>query len=209
MSPDSKPESKLDSKIEKFRPSVVVIGSSTGGPSTLDKIFTKLKGIVSVPILVVQHMPPGFTAGLAKRLESCSGIPGIEGRDGMSIESNHIYVAPGDYHMVLDRRPEGVKIKIHQESPRNSVRPSVDYLFESAAEVYRGKSLGVILTGMGSDGLIGVKAIRAAGGMVAIQDKKSSMVFGMAKKVFEANEYDFMASSDAIGDLLRKLVTKF
>jgi two-component system chemotaxis response regulator CheB len=141
--------------LENFKPRVVVIGSSTGGPNALEKIFSSLSGrTVQVPILVTQHMPPNFTEALARRLGVISGLESGEGKSGEAILPGRIYVAPGDYHMSIQRMPDSGRplIKLDQAHKRNSVRPAVDFLFESAAREYTSGCAGFVLTGMGEDG---------------------------------------------------------
>ncbi len=179
--------------LETFKPQVIVIGSSTGGPMALEKLFAALKGKTTlVPILIAQHMPPHFTEALAKRLEAITGLPSGEGRPGELIQAGKIYMAPGDYHMTIQRLPGSSSpiIKLDQIAKRNSVRPAVDYLFESAAKEYGSACAGFILTGMGEDGKDGSLAIKRANGAIMIQDKDSSVVWGMPGAVHDVGAYD-------------------
>jgi two-component system chemotaxis response regulator CheB len=185
--------------------SALVIGSSTGGPAALERIFKTITAPVSIPIFLVQHMPPVFTQILAKRIQEISGIPAGEAKHGEVIVPNRLYVAPGDYHMVLDKSSGSPQLLLNQEPQRNSVRPAVDSLFESAATIYGSGCLGVVLTGMGEDGWIGAKAIRAVGGGVLIQDRESSVVFGMPGAVFNGGDYDQIGDLTRIEMLLRQL----
>lgn len=191
---------------ETVRPQVVVIGSSTGGPTALEKIFSEVAGPISVPILIAQHMPPIFTATLAERLKKLIGIEVREGRNGELIQPNHVYVAPGDYHMALRKVPEGVAISLDQGPHENFVRPAVDPLFRSAAALFGAGCLGVILTGMGSDGKNGCVAIKDKGGAVIIQDKESCVVFGMPGAVHSIGAFDLMGNTSAIASILREKV---
>ncbi len=201
---EDKKSAKAD--LSKFLPSALVIGSSTGGPTALEKIFSGFSGPVSVPILIVQHMPPVFTEILARRLGELSGIPSSEAKSGEPVVANHIYVAPGDFHMVLESTQKGTRIALNQAPQRNSVRPAVDHLFESASAIYKSGCLAVVLTGMGEDGLVGAKAIREMGGPVVIQDKESSVVFGMPGAIYAADEYDQIGNLELISSLLKRLV---
>lgn len=185
--------------------SALVIGSSTGGPAALERIFKTITAPVSIPIFLVQHMPPVFTQILAKRLQEISGIPAGEAKHGEGIVPNRLYVAPGDYHMVLDKSSGSPLILLNQDPQRNSVRPAVDSLFESAATIYGSSCLGVVLTGMGEDGWVGAKAIRAVGGGILIQDRESSVVFGMPGAIYNAGDYDQMGDLTRIEMLLRQL----
>lgn len=199
------PSTSSKRDLGQFLPAAVVIGSSTGGPAALERIFKNLRGPLQVPIFIVQHMPPVFTEILAKRLSDVSGIPASEGKSGMVAVPNHIYIAPGDFHMTLDKVEQGVRISLNQAPQRNSVRPAVDYLFESAARIYKAGCLGIVLTGMGEDGLVGARAIRENNGPIVIQDKDSCVVFGMPGAIFGANEYDQIGNLEYITAMLNRL----
>lgn len=183
------PKSYVKTNLRTFRPKVVVLGSSTGGPMALNEVFANLRPNLSVPILIAQHMPPVFTQQLAKRLETLSGIPTREAKNGEILETG-VYIAPGDYHMVLKDDGEHVRILLNQGPLRNSVRPCVDFLFESAVEVYGPRVAGVVLTGMGFDGRDGCTAIKEKGGGVLLQNKDTCVVWGMPRGVFEKGAYD-------------------
>jgi two-component system chemotaxis response regulator CheB len=193
--------------LETISPRLIVIGSSTGGPQLLESIFSGLHGPLSCPILIVQHMPPLFTAALAERLQKVSGIPAREARDFDKLE-NQIYVAPGDFHLVVTRSAGSVLIRTNQEPPENFVRPAVDPLFRSAAKVFGPACLGIVLTGMGSDGTLGAEAIRSVGGGVIIQNKESCAVFGMPGAIFQAGHFDVIATPDEIITLLQNKTRK-
>jgi two-component system chemotaxis response regulator CheB len=196
--------------LETFKPRVVVIGSSTGGPTALEKLFSSLMGRnVHVPILVAQHMPPNFTEALAKRLGVISGLPAGEGKHGESIVPGHIYVAPGDFHMSVQRVADSGKpvIKIDQAHKRNSVRPAADFLFESAAREYTNSCACFILTGMGEDGKDGAIAIKKSAGAVMIQDRESSVVWGMPGAVHAVGAYDDEGSLEECARILKQMVS--
>lgn len=188
---------------EKFSPSAVLIGSSTGGPATLEKIFSTLKGPYRIPVFIVQHMPPVFTASLAARLERLTGVPAAEGKNGEVVTENRIYVAPGNFHMRLKKDGTSLRVTLDQGPLENSIRPAVDPLFTSAAPIYGRKALGIILTGMGRDGLVGCKELRSASAPVLIQSKETCVVFGMPGAVFEAEAYDAIKDPDQISEALR------
>lgn len=173
-----------------FCPEIVVIGSSTGGPTVLEKIFGSLRGPLSCPVLIVQHMPPIFTATLAERLQKLSGIPAAEAMDGEVLQKNRVYIAPGDFHMSVRGTTEQPHVVLDQNPQVNSVRPAVDPLFESVARIYKKKCLAVILTGMGADGKFGAEKVKSEGGAVLIQDAGSCVVFGMPGAVMAAGAYD-------------------
>lgn len=193
--------------LKTFNPSVLVIGSSTGGPPALEAIVRNLSLPVRIPILITQHMPPVFTASLAKRLMDQSGIEAAEAKHGEEIKPNRIYVAPGDFHMGLEKRGTQVYIRLDKNAQRNSVRPAVDVLFETAAEIYTYRTLGVVLTGMGEDGLVGARAIKEKGGGIMIQDQMSCVVFGMPGAIFQAGIHDDIGNLAAINELIRKVST--
>jgi len=174
---------------------VIVIGLSTGGPSALENLLPKLSRDFAVPILIVQHMPKLFTGALAERLDKCCDLRVEEAYDDAVIRPGVVWLAPGDSHMeVAPRRtilgdPAGLRssrIRLHQREPLNHCRPSVDYLFHSAARVYGAGALCLMMTGMGSDGLEGARAIHQRGGTVLAQDEATSAVWGMPGRVSEA-----------------------
>lgn len=188
------------------KPKVLLIGSSTGGPTALDTIFSQLKGPFNCPILIAQHMPPIFTASLAERLQKISGAPAKEASNGEVLLSGTIYVAPGNYHMRVKKTASNTILTLDQGPQVNSVRPAVDLLFESAAPIYKESALAVILTGMGHDGLSGVIAVKENRGAVLIQNKESSVVFGMPGAVFDAGAYDKIADLSQIANLLAEKI---
>ncbi len=170
---------------------VIALGVSTGGPNALQEVIPLLDASLPAPILAVQHMPAMFTASLAARLDSVSAIRVVEGRDGQPVERGVVYIAPGGRHMVVRKdRPGAPLVGVVDTPPVNSCRPAVDVLFRSVAMVYGGNVLSVILTGMGSDGLAGVAAIRRKGGYSLVQDEKSSVIWGMPGAVVEADQAD-------------------
>lgn len=158
---------------------VLAIGSSTGGPNALAALLRELPKNLGVPVLIVQHMPPVFTKLLADRLAATSPLPAEEARDGQEIVPDHVYVAPGDHHMTVSRAGPRTTVVLNQDPPENSCRPAVDVLFRSVAATYGARTLAVVLTGMGQDGLVGAEIIQHAGGMILVQDEESSVVWGM------------------------------
>ena len=158
---------------------VVAIGVSTGGPNALAEVIPALPAKLGVPVVVVQHMPPVFTRLLAERLASKSAVPVSEAVDGETLQPGHVYIAPGDFHMTLVRHGNEVRIALNQEPPENSCRPAVDPLFRSVSALYGNKCLGVVLTGMGRDGLRGCEVMREAGAQILAQDEETSVVWGM------------------------------
>jgi two-component system, chemotaxis family, protein-glutamate methylesterase/glutaminase len=163
----------------KIRPEIIAIGSSTGGPKALFEVLNNLQPTVTVPVIITQHMPANFTAILAKHIQESSGRPCAEAKDGDSLLPGHIYVAPGGYHMIVEGSGMRKVLRINQDPPENFCRPAVDPMFRSVASAYGSRALAVVLTGMGSDGSKGGKAIIDAGGTLIAQDEKTSVVWGM------------------------------
>lgn len=167
-------------------PAVVAIGVSTGGPNALQEVLPLLPPNLSVPVLIVQHMPPLFTKLLAERLAATSKLPVIEATDREEVKPGHVYLAPGGLHMEVKRLLGRTLIQLHEGPLENSCRPAVDVLFRSVASVYGPAALAVMLTGMGQDGLIGCERIKASGGTILAQDRETSAVWGMPGAVVEA-----------------------
>jgi two-component system, chemotaxis family, protein-glutamate methylesterase/glutaminase len=175
---------------------VVVIGVSTGGPAALDQLLPLLPVGFPVPVLIVQHMPKLFTGVLAERLSRYCPLKVEEAYHGAPLAAGTIWLAPGDAHMEIMPQPlsqpgstevlRGAAVKLHWQEPLNHCRPSVDYLFHSAARHYGAGALAVVLTGMGSDGLDGAHAIHACGGTVFAQDEATSAVWGMPGRIAES-----------------------
>lgn len=165
---------------------VLAIGVSTGGPNALAALLPGLVRNFPVPIVIVQHMPPLFTRLLAERLEAVSGLVVREGRAGVALRPGDVWVAPGGYHMEVEKAVCGVRLRTQEEPPENSCRPAVDVLFRSVARVYGARTLAVVLTGMGQDGLRGCEHIREANGRILVQDEASSVVWGMPGAVAHA-----------------------
>jgi two-component system chemotaxis response regulator CheB len=186
-----------------LRPKIVVIGVSTGGPAALEAMLPKMPASFSLPILIVQHMPRLFTSLLAERLDNLCALRVREADNGLRPEPGVVDIARGDFH--LDLAPD-FRLRLNQNPPENFCRPSVDVLFRSAAQASGGHLLGVILTGMGSDGLAGCRAIRAAGGQVFAQDSATSVIWGMPGAVVHAGLADRVLSLDALpAEILRSV----
>lgn len=184
----------------------VTIGVSTGGPNALSVVLPMLPADLGVPVFIVQHMPPLFTKFLAERLATQCKLKVCEATDSMKVVANTIYIAPGDYHMIVERRPGGLMVKLNQDAPENSCRPAVDVLFRSVAKTYGAKTLGVVLTGMGSDGLHGCENIREAGGRVFAQDQATSVVWGMPGYVAGAGLAEKVLPLDSVAPEIIKIV---
>ena len=187
------------------RVDVVAIGSSTGGPNALAELIPQFPIDFGLPILIVQHMPPMFTNLLAVRLNGVGKLKVQEAKDGEKLQSGQIWIAPGDYHMVVSGEPHDPKIGLNKNAPENSCRPAVDCLFRSVASCFGPHVLAVVLTGMGSDGTRGAEAIRNAGGTVIVQDEASSVVWGMPGSVVCAGLADKICPLNGIaGEVLRR-----
>jgi two-component system chemotaxis response regulator CheB len=182
----------------RLLPQVILIGSSTGGPRTLEQMFAELKPSMQLPILIVQHMPPVFTAAFAARLGRITGRPAYEAQHNQAIENGCIYVAPGDYHMRVNREGPRFVLQLDQGPAEHSVRPAVDPLFRSAVEHYGGAVLAAVLTGMGGDGQFGAIDVKKAGGAVLIQSQDSCVVFGMPGAVKATGAYDLELDPSSI-----------
>ncbi|HLG73818.1 MAG TPA: chemotaxis response regulator protein-glutamate methylesterase [Chloroflexota bacterium] len=166
---------------------VVAIGTSTGGPAALTQLMAQLPADLTAGVLVVQHMPAGFTKALAERLDGLSPLCIREAAEGDQVEDGLVLVAPGDFHMLV--QPSG-RVALTKDPPVHSVRPAADVLMSSVARVYGRCSLGVVLTGMGHDGADGATDIKKAGGQVMVQNEATSVVYGMAASVVKAGSAD-------------------
>ena len=164
---------------------IIAIGISTGGPNALRDVFKDIDPNLKQPILVVQHMPAGFTQEFANSLNNICPLEVTEAKDGEPILGGHTYIAPGSFHMFVEHKPLGNFIKLSQDEPRNGHRPSCDVLFESVANIYKNHALGVIMTGMGRDGAAQITEMRKKGAWTLGQNKDSSIVYGMPKVAFE------------------------
>jgi two-component system chemotaxis response regulator CheB len=197
---------------------VVVIGLSTGGPSALEQMLPRLPSSFPVPVLIVQHMPKLFTGALAERLDKCCALRVRQAYDGDAVMPGTVWLAPGDSHMEVAARRvgfgigdailkgRGARVKLHQQEPLNHCRPSVDYLFHSAARLYGAATLALMMTGMGADGLDGARAVHEAGGVVLAQDEATSAVWGMPGRVADAGIADAVLPLAAIAGELRQRV---
>lgn len=176
--------------VRRQRIDAVVIGVSTGGPNALSDIVPQLPADLPVPVFVVQHMPAIFTRALAQRLDTHCALTVSECDEPTAVRDGRLLLAAGGYHLRLSRNGAAVWARPDLADPVNFCRPSVDVLFQSAAEVYGANLLGVVMTGMGHDGLEGARAIHARGGQVFVQDEPSSVVWGMPGAVHAAGLAD-------------------
>ena len=158
---------------------LLVIGASTCGPRALADLFSAFQRELPVPVCIVQHMPPMFTRLLAERLNAISPMRIVEAESGMALAPGRVFVAPGDFHLSLERKDGEVKTVLEKGPPENSCRPAVDVLFRSAAGLYGSAALGVVLTGMGADGLKGAERLVEKHAPIIVQDEETSVVWGM------------------------------
>jgi len=164
---------------------IIAIGISTGGPDALRVVFSKLDNDLTVPIVVVQHMPPGFTYEFAKSLDRVCPLDVKEAAEGDAIQNGRILIAQGNKHLEVERRGMGGVVHLSDSPQVSGHRPSADVLFASVALAYQNRALGVIMTGMGRDGAAQLGTIYKEGGMTLGQDEKSAVVYGMPKVAYE------------------------
>ncbi len=168
------------------RPEVLVIGSSTGGPQALFTLLGDLKSDIKMPVLITQHMPATFTTILAEHITRMTRWPCTEAKDGETVQAGRIYLAPGDFHMLVNDEAGKKVITLDQGEPVNFCRPAIDPMLETITKAYNGHVLTTILTGMGADGLNSGRGLTEAGGTVFAQDEETSVVWGMPGAVAAA-----------------------
>jgi two-component system, chemotaxis family, protein-glutamate methylesterase/glutaminase len=190
------------------QPRCLLVGSSTGGPRAVGQVLSGMtQALTRLPVLIVQHMPPVFTSVFAEHLRAQTGLPAHEGIEGEVLKAGQIYVAPGGRHMGLAKDGNTISIRLDDTPPVNFCRPAVDVLFRDAAQIFGNSILSVILTGMGSDGTVGARAIVEAGGLVYAQDEASSTVWGMPGSVVKAGYAHHIASLDDMAGALKSVIT--
>ena len=185
---------------------IVALGISTGGPNALREVFAKIDPKFSRPILVVQHMPAGFTKEFAASLDRICPLNVKEAEDGDLIHPGQIYIAPGDFHIVVEKSTLCNVIRLSKADQRNGHRPSADVLFESVAKIYQNRALGVIMTGMGRDGAAQLAEMRKQGAWTLGQDEKSAIVYGMPKAAWELGAVQRQVSLEDMADEMSKVV---
>lgn len=178
----------------------LLVGCSTGGPDALARFLPRLPADLGIPVLVVQHMPPVFTAMLAQRLDKLSPLEVREAADGDEVRPGRVLLAPGDFHLRVQRRGTGVRAVLDQGPQESFCRPAVDVLFRSALDVYGGSALATVLTGMGQDGLAGARQLAAAGARILVQDEDSSVVWGMPGAIAGAGLADDVLPLEELAD---------
>lgn len=187
---------------------IVTIGVSTGGPNALTTMLSQLPADLGVPVVIVQHMPPIFTASLANSLDKKCKLTVKEAVNGEEIKENVVYIAPGGKQMKLVAATNGVArlIKITNDPPENSCKPAADYLFRSVGDYFVGRTTAVIMTGMGSDGTKGLEVLKTKGTHVIGQDERSCVVYGMPKSAIEAGLVDVVCPLQSIAKEIVKSV---
>jgi two-component system chemotaxis response regulator CheB len=198
----------LRKPLKRSKAEIVVIGISTGGPNALAKMLPMIPKDIGIPILIVQHMPPMFTQSLANSLDAKCNISVREARQGEPLLPNTALIAPGGKQMKIIAGADGKNrvIKITDDPPENSCKPSVDYLFRSVAHHYVGRATGVIMTGMGSDGTQGLKLMKQNGATIIAQNEATCVVFGMPRVAAESGLADAVLPLDQIADMIAKTV---
>ncbi|HEY3426923.1 MAG TPA: chemotaxis response regulator protein-glutamate methylesterase [Negativicutes bacterium] len=191
-----------------FEERIVAIGTSTGGPRALQEIITRLPGNLPCGVVIVQHMPPGFTKSLSERLNSLAALEVKEAEHNDVIRPGLVLIAPGDYHMTIEREGNKKVVKLNQNPIIGGHRPAVDPMLESVAKAYGQQAVGVILTGMGHDGAKGLQAIKQQQGYTIAEDQSTAVVFGMPKSAIELGVVDKVAPLTAIAAEIVKVVTK-
>ncbi|WP_045216915.1 protein-glutamate methylesterase/protein-glutamine glutaminase [Desulfonatronovibrio magnus] len=178
---------------------IVAIGISTGGPNALTRMLPMLPGNLNVPVVIVQHMPPIFTKSLAESLDQKCSLRIKEAEDGEILRSNHVYIAPGGKQTkVVTGAAQKKILRITDDPPENNCKPAADYLFRSVAREFKNKVTGVIMTGMGNDGTLGLKVMKALGAVVIGQDEDTCVVYGMPKMAHDAGVVDIMVPLERI-----------
>lgn len=188
---------------------LVLIGTSTGGPQALQAVLPKLPKRIPAAIVIVQHMPPGFTKSLAERLDQISEIHVKEAEDGDRVIEGTAYIAPGDYHLIIEPlriQNKELMLRLNKDAPVNGHRPSVDVLMKSAARIAWCELIGVIMTGMGYDGREGVRALKERQAKIIAQDASTSVVYGMPKTVIEASLADYVVPLPFIAQEIVRLL---
>lgn len=184
---------------------IICIGTSTGGPRALREVITQLSADLPAAVLVVQHMPPGFTNSLAARLDALSYINVKEAEDGDILKPGWVYIAPGDYQMMLNKKSSDYRININQDPPMSGHRPSVNYMMNSVANCGHKNLIAVIMTGMGSDGSDGIANIKKNGGSTIAQNEETCIVYGMPKAAVNTGAIDQIVPLSDIAKEINKL----
>ncbi len=189
---------------------IIAIASSTGGPRALEQVIPKLPGNLKVPVVIVQHMPAGFTASLAQRLNVQSEITVTEAKEGDILQPGHVYLAPGNYHMKIVSDEKGgifhEMVSLNQEPREQGVRPCANILFRSLVPIYGSNIIAVVLTGMGADGAEGIEEIKNAGGKAIAEDERSCVVYGMPKAIVQRGLADMTVPLEKVSDEIVRIL---
>jgi len=208
-STDASPTGAAGTSAESYAANpTLVIGSSTGGPKMVEQVMSELPREADFRVLIVQHMPEGFTGRFSERIDQRSDYDVLEATDGARLGGGEALVAAGDYHMAVKNYRNGrLRVKLTQDPPENSVRPAVDVTMRTAADVINDPLVGVILTGMGGDGADGIRQIKQAGGRTLAQDEATSAVYGMPKRAVETGCVDAVLPIDDIASGILDTIT--
>ncbi len=185
IEPKKTPEERPQQSRKPGNTEIIAIGISTGGPNALREVFAKLDASLQIPIVVVQHMPAGFTYEFAKSLDRISSLEIKEAEEGDIVKPGRVLIAPGNYHLTIEKKPLATIARLNQNENRNGHRPSVDVLFESVAREYGQRAMGIIMTGMGRDGAQELGSMYKAGAITLSQSPESCVVYGMPKVAWE------------------------
>jgi two-component system, chemotaxis family, protein-glutamate methylesterase/glutaminase len=200
-------EHSQNNSAHQAKKKIVCIGTSTGGPRALQQVLTQLPENINAPILIVQHMPKGFTKSLATRLDSLCKIRVKEAEDGELLKNGTAYIAPGGFHLKVAKLGHSLAVHIDESPARNGHRPSVDVMFESVHAIADYEKIAVIMTGMGSDGTAGLKQLKESGCTKAIaESEETAVVFGMPKAAINANLVDDVVHLNKIAETIMKYV---
>ena len=207
MAPRNKEPAVITPEREGGRIEIIAIGISTGGPNALREMLARISPDLQQPVLIVQHMPAGFTTEFAESLNTICPLTVTEAKDGEPVLSGHVYIAPGNYHMTVEKHAISATIRLNQNDLRNGHRPSADELFESVARFYQNHALGVIMTGMGRDGAAQLAEMRKKGAWTLGQDAASSIVYGMPKVAWELGGVQKQVPLDRLADEINTLAS--
>jgi two-component system, chemotaxis family, protein-glutamate methylesterase/glutaminase len=188
---------------------IIAIGISTGGPNALREVFSKIDADLPQPVVVVQHMPPGFTEEFAKSLDRICPLDVKEAADGDVLRPGRVLIAPGDKHIIVEKKPLGAVARLSDAPLENGHRPSADILFGSVARVYGNRALAVIMTGMGRDGAREIGSIFREGGLTLGQDEASCVVYGMPKVAFELGHVTQQVSLTDMAETISRLAKQY
>lgn len=194
-------------QLPKLNYKAFAIGISTGGPISLQKVIPYLSDKIKIPIFIVQHMPPKFTASLAERLNALSGLEVKEAQNDETVRNGVVYIAPGGFHLTLEKDPQGLVKITTSQTPENVLhKPSVDVMLDSVQKIYGKFMLGIIMTGMGKDGLEGIKKLKNSGGYCIAQNEQTCVVYGMPRAIVDNGLADVIAPLEEIPKILNQAV---